>query len=149
MLPSMLCYVYGRKASRFKISLNSLFMQLSHFLVYPVFHLYVCCFSIFHPVHGSSEAALDASKAPAWFYLSASRPAAQSPSVHVSAGGLLSPTLDSQVNCGCYHIPCHGRWYSPLPFPVTPLFRSLGLPRMGILSHKPCKSNPLTVKALP
>ena len=69
MLRSLLCFLYGRKTSWFKVSLHSLIMQLSHFVVYPAFHLYVCCFSIFHPVHGSSEAALDASKAPAWFHL--------------------------------------------------------------------------------
>lgn len=61
------------------------------------------------PVHGSSEAASDASEASAWLYLPASCSPAQSPPVHFPAGVVSGPALDPQVNGGCYHFSSNGR----------------------------------------
>lgn len=98
------------------------------------------------PVHGSPEAAPDASEASAWLYLPAPRPAAQSPPVHLPAGAVPRPALDPQVNRGCYHFPSHGRdflhWTSPWGHTnvmwyllcVVPVFFQLWLTHLDWLS---------------
>lgn len=106
------------------------FILFSLFFVHPGFHFNISSFSF--PVHGSSEAALDASKTPAWLYLPAPRPAAQGPPLHLPAGGMPGPPLDPQVHCGCYHIPCHGRWCPPSHPSLSPQ------PAPSLLAHS-CK----------
>lgn len=59
-------------------------------------------------VHGPSDAAPDASQAPAGPDLPASRPPETHPPLHFHPGPVSGPPLDPQVHRGCHHLPHHG-----------------------------------------
>lgn len=79
---------------------------------YPVYsHILIvfCVFLSFSAVHGSSQAASDASETSAGPDLPAPRSSQEGPPLHLHPDPLLGSTMDPQVHRGCHHISCHGK----------------------------------------